>query len=93
MHTRFVWDARKAARNCVKHGVEFEEAQTCFADPWQIAFYDPDHGDDETRELLIGHSSRGRLLIVSYTLRGLEVRIISARKVTRTEAATYAQGI
>jgi uncharacterized DUF497 family protein len=93
MRTRFVWDTWKAARNYGKHGVTFEEARTCFADPWQIAFSDPDHSDDETRELLIGHSSFGRLLIVSYTLRGFDVRIISARKATRTEADTYAQGI
>jgi uncharacterized DUF497 family protein len=93
MRTRFVWDNWKSTANRRKHGVPFEEARSCFTDPWQVAFYDPDHSHDETRELLIGHSSLGRLLIVSYTLRGFSVRIISARKVTRTEADTYAQGI
>jgi uncharacterized DUF497 family protein len=42
---------------------------------------------------LIGHSSSGRLLIVSYTLRGTVTRIISARRATRREASAYAQGI
>ncbi len=93
MNVRFVWDNCKAASNRIKHGITFVEAQTCFRDPWQVAFHDPGHSQDETRELLIGHSSVGRLLIVSYTLRGLEVRIISARKVTRAEAIAHAQGI
>jgi len=90
---QFTWSRIKAAANRAKHGVAFEEAQTCFQDPGQVAFYDPDHSEDEDRELLIGHSRLGRLLIVSYTLRGATVRIISARNPTRTEAAVYAQGI
>jgi hypothetical protein len=73
--------------------VSFDEAQTCFQDPLQVAFHDPDHSENEHRELLIGHSSLGRLLMVSYTGRASLVRIISARKPTRTEALTYAQGI
>ena len=90
---QFTWDSAKAATNRDKHGVSFEEASTCFSDSGQIAFYDPDHSVDEDRELLIGHSSEGRLLIVSYTLRGSAIRIISARRATRREAVTYAQGI
>lgn len=90
---QFAWDPKKAAANVAAHGVSFEEALTCFYDPYQIAFYDPDHSEREDRELLIGHSNRGRLLLVSYTLRRQTVRLISARKATRTEARTYAQGI
>jgi hypothetical protein len=73
--------------------VTFEEAQTCFYDPHQIAFYDPDHSEDEDRELLIGHSNRGRLLLISYTIRSNSIRLISARKATRKEANSYAKGI
>ena len=90
---QFTWSRIKAALNRAKHRVEFEEAQTCFSDPRQIAFFDPDHSEDEDRELLIGHSSLGRLLIVRYTLRGSAIRVISARAATRTEARIYAQGI
>ncbi|XGW00643.1 MAG: BrnT family toxin [Leptolyngbya sp. BL-A-14] len=46
-----------------KHGVSFEEAQTVFNDPLFVDFYDPDHSDHEDRYLMIGESSRGRLLI------------------------------
>ena len=89
----FTWSVAKAARNRLKHGVSFEEASTCFEDPLQVAFQDPDHSDEEERELLIGHSALGRLLLVSYTWRASVVRIICARQPTRTEARAYAQGI
>ncbi len=87
------WDPVKAAANEQKHDVSFMEAAGCFLDPLQVAFYDPDHSDDEDREILIGHSHRGRLLIVVYTLRGETIRIVSARRATRKEARDYARGI
>lgn len=88
---QFEWDDHKAEANVAKHGVSFNEALTCFYDPQQVAFYDPDHSEDEDRELLIAHSDKGRLLIVIYTLRGQTLRLISARKASRQEARTYAQ--
>ena len=90
---QFEWDDDKAQANLAKHHVSFDEAKTCFHDPEQIAFYDPEHSEDEDRELLIGHSSQGHLLIISYTLREPVIRLISARKTTRREAKIYAQGI
>lgn len=89
----FEWDDGKAAANRAKHGVSFDEALSCFYDPEQVAFYDPDHSGDEDRELLIGHSRRGRLLVVAYTLRGSVIRLISARRATRKETKAYAQGL
>ena len=90
----FEWDEIKAEINKDKHqGVTFDEAVSCFFDPDQIAFYDPDHSDDEDREILIGHSEQGRLLTVSYTLRDNAIRIISARKATNHETEDYARRI
>jgi uncharacterized DUF497 family protein len=43
--------------------------------------------------LLIAHSNQGRVLLVSYTIRTDVVRIISARKTTKSEEVRYAQGI
>jgi uncharacterized protein len=91
---RFAWSVAKAESNWDKHGVSFAEACTCFEDLRQVAWYDPDHSDDEDRELLVGHSDRGRLLVISYTVREPEVvRIISARRATPRETRIYAQGI
>ena len=90
----FEWNDIKAESNKDKHqGVTFDEAVSCFFDPEQIAFYDPDHSDDEDREILVGHSDLGRLLTVSYTLRDNAIRIISARKATNREAEDYARRI
>jgi uncharacterized protein len=90
---RFTWNWIKAETNRDKHGISFDEARTCFSDAWHVVLFDPDHSDEEDRELLIGHSNLGRLLLVSYTLRDSETRIISARRATQREATTYAQGI
>ena len=89
----FEWDEDKAAGNENKHGVSFEEAATCFYDPLQVAFYDPDHSTEEDREILIANSESGRLLLVVYTLRGEAIRIISARQTTRKETRDYERGI
>jgi uncharacterized protein len=88
----FDWDGNKAERNISKHGVSFEEAKTVFDDPLYVDFYDPDHSEDEERYLIVGQSSRGRLLIVSYTEREDSIRLISAREVTRTEREAYEEG-
>jgi len=89
---QFEWNDDKAASNLSKHEVSFEEAKTVFDDPLYVDFYDPDHSEDEERYLIVGQSSRGRLLIVSYTERGDSIRIISAREVTRTEREAYEEG-
>jgi uncharacterized protein len=88
----FEWDDNKAETNSSKHGVSFEEAKTVFDDLLYVDFYDPDHSEAEERYLIVGRSNRRRLLIVSYTERGDLIRIISARKVTRSEREAYEEG-
>ncbi len=79
MSPAFRWDETKAEANQKKHGVSFEEAATVFASPLAAIFDDQDHSQDEVREIIVGHSDRNRVLIVSFTERGPAVRIISAR--------------
>lgn len=88
----FDWDPDKAAENLRRHRVSFEEAATVFRDPLSWTFPDPEHSEGEERYLDIGHSERGRLLIVSYTERQGQVRIISARLATRKERRSYEEG-
>lgn len=85
----FTWDARKAAANRRKHGIEFAEATTAFDDPLSITIPDPDHSLGEQRYLLIGLTQRGRLVVVAHIERGNDIRIISARAATRRERQTY----
>ncbi len=86
---QFVWDRQKAAANLRKHGVEFEEAATAFGDALSITIPDPDHSAGEERWLLVGEGRAGRLLVVAYTERGDEIRLITARSATRRERQTY----
>lgn len=87
----FEWDDRKASINESKHGVTFDDAADAFSDPWSLVMPDPDHSDTEERFLLIGMDLRSRVLTVVHCERdgGARVRIISARRATRNEAADY----
>lgn len=88
---RFEWDDAKNRNNIKKHGVSFEEAQTVFLDDDAVRFYDPDHSDDEDRFIMLGISYKLRVLVVCHCYQESEcvIRIISARKATRTEATSY----
>jgi len=59
MSARFTWSMAKARANRQKHGVSFEEAVTVFADPLARIHDDPEHSDEERREIIIGHSAAG----------------------------------
>ena len=90
MALKFEWDQEKAGSNLSKHKVSFDEASTVFADPLAKIFFDQDHSTEEIREIIVGHSILGRLLLVSFTERGRDpVRIISARAATRKERKSY----
>ena len=86
----FEWDERKAETNACKHGVTFEEAADAFSDPYARVIPDPDHSDYEERFVLVGMSLQARVLTVCHCERGEGIiRIISARKSTRTEREQY----
>ncbi len=72
------WDDAKAMTNEAKHGVTFEEAETVFTDPLAAIFDDAWHSGSEEREIIVGHSDAGRLLVVSFVERAEVIRIISA---------------
>jgi hypothetical protein len=85
----FEWDEEKAKRNLKKHGVSFEEAKMVFNDPFSITIPDPLHSDDEQRFINIGNIPKGRVLVVVYTERGSNIRIISCRKALKKEKRIY----
>ena len=91
MHTEpaIECDPGKSARNERKHGVSFDEAATALLDPHALAREDGT-AEGEPRWVLLGMSAAPRLLVVVYTLRGDNVRLISARKATAKEEQTYA---
>ena len=92
MKLKFEWDEGKAEANLKKHKVSFDEATTVFIDSFSIAIPDPDHSVDEQRYIDIGSSDNGRVLVVVYTERGANIRIISCRKATPSERKRYEEG-
>jgi uncharacterized protein len=86
---QFEWDPEKASQNKRKHQVTFEEAATVFADFLSATAPDPDHSDTEDRFIIVGVSKQQRPLLVSFTERGDQIRIISARELTSAERKQY----
>ena len=89
-YTSFVsyqWDPGKARANRAKHGVSFADAVGVFEDPRAVTIDDPH--PDEDRYVTIGVDFLGRVLVVSWTWRDEEVRLISARRARRKESRDY----
>jgi uncharacterized DUF497 family protein len=87
---QFEWDIEKAKTNLKKHNVSFAEAETVFGNSLAKIFDDETHSFEEKREIIVGHSTDNRLLLVCFTEREDDtVRIISARLVTSQERKDY----
>jgi len=84
-------DPAKARINLRNHGVSFEEAETVYYDDQAPLLDDPEHSGDEDRFVLLGLSSRFRVLVVVHTYREYDavIRLISARRATKAEQAEY----
>jgi uncharacterized DUF497 family protein len=89
MGYEFEWDPAKERTNRRKHKVSFDEATTVFADPFSLNMPDPSHSEREERFVVLGRSSKARLLIVAYAERGLRTRLISARRASPAERRLY----
>ena len=86
----FVWDQKKAATNIAKHdGISFEQATQAFFDPF-LRIVEASQ-NNETRDAIIGMDKQWSLLFVVHLLieENDVIRIISARKATRTERGFY----
>ncbi|MDR0782136.1 MAG: BrnT family toxin [Pseudomonadales bacterium] len=85
----FVWDAKKAQTNLVRHsGVSFEQAAEVFFDPF-LRLVDASR-NDEARDAVVGYDTQSRLLfVVHLTFESEAIRIISARKATTEERDIY----
>jgi uncharacterized DUF497 family protein len=83
----YQWDREKARANLLKHGVSFADAVSVFSDDAALTIEDDD--PDEQRFVTIGIDILGRHLVVVYTWRGQDIRVISARKATAGERRHY----
>jgi uncharacterized DUF497 family protein len=85
---KFQFDPAKANRNLKKHKVSFADAEGVFYDPLAIHSVDPD-SEDEERFIAVGLGSASQILVVVYTFRGEEIRLISVRRATSREVKEY----
>ena len=83
----FEWDRSKAQQNQAKHGVSFADTFAVFEDASALTLDQMVRGEE--RHMTIGMDAFGRVLVVVYTWRGENIRIISARKATRSEVRQY----
>ena len=86
----FEWnEASKAGINYRKHGVRMPEAIPVFDDPYAITITDDESDPDEQRFATMGMGAIGRLLVIVYSWRGDNIRIISARHAEAHEREQY----
>jgi len=83
----YEWDPQKAAANLRKHKIDFADAVGVFQDPLAITV--PDNRHEEARFVTVGIDFLGRLLVVAYTWRDENLRIISAREALPNERRQY----
>lgn len=88
----FDWDPPKSESNLRKHGISFRIATQVFDDPNRRYSNSTREGDGESRALVIGQISDGRLFTVVLTMRNDVTRIISTRRSRHAERRTYGQG-
>lgn len=87
--TRIVWDERKHRINITKHDISFIDAADIFGDPMALTVNDEDHSWNEFRFISIGKTRTQKLVVVFFTETDREIRIISARRPTRSERINY----
>jgi len=82
----FEFDPAKSAANLVKHGIDFDVAQSIWWDPRRIEV--PARTTDEPRWMVIGQID-GRCWSAVVTYRDDHVRIISVRRSREGEIGIY----
>ena len=89
---RVDWDPEKAKSNFQKHGVRFSDAEIVLYDLTALTSEDVE-AEGEQRFISIGRDVITRIIVVVYTYRGEDIRLISARKATKRERKAYEKRI
>ena len=87
----YEWDSKKAASNLRKHKVDFADAVAVFEDDFAVTIDDDE--PKEKRFVTIGMDALARVVVVVYTWRGSDIRLISARKAGAEERRQYEEGL
>lgn len=85
----FEWDPHKREANRLKHDLDLADAVGAFEDPHALTR--PDPNPTEERFVTLGRDLLDRVVVVSWTWRGDDIRLISARRATPQEHRQYAE--
>jgi uncharacterized DUF497 family protein len=89
----FSWDQGNQDKNYLKHNVGIKECEEAFMDGRKKLFNDPSHSAKEKRYLLFGRTKQQRMLIIAFTIRNSNVRVISARDMKKKERVIYEKAV
>lgn len=84
----FEWDMGNSQKP-KNHGLTLEETEEAFFDENKVNFSDWQHSVTEQRITLLGLTKKGKLLNITYTIRGNKVRVITARPINKKEVKLY----
>ena len=85
----FQWDAGNSAKIWDRHQVMPTECEELFLNRPLIVGSDDQHSAGEDRFYALGQSDSGRPMFVAITLRGVLIRVISARDMSRKERRIF----
>lgn len=86
---KYEWDPKKRISNLEKHHIDFIDSIPIFEDENAITIEIDHEIYKEKRFVTIGKDPEERILTVVYTLRGHNIRIISARTASKSERKQY----
>jgi uncharacterized DUF497 family protein len=89
---KITWDPAKVESNFREHKIRFSDAEAVLFDPMALTIED-ETTEREERFVSVGADALNRVVVVVYTYRGEDIRLISARRATRRERKAYEEGI
>ncbi|MFZ5820709.1 MAG: BrnT family toxin [Chloroflexota bacterium] len=87
----FDWDNGNRDKNWEKHQVLAIECEEVFFNLPLLLQSDDAHSQKEPRFYVLGHTAAGRRLFIAFTVRDDNIRVISARDMSKKERAIYEQ--
>jgi uncharacterized DUF497 family protein len=87
--TGFQWDDGNIEKNWLAHAVHWSECEEVFFKEPLLIVADIKHSDKESRFYGLSQTDQGRLLFLAFTVRERQVRVISARDMSRRERREY----
>lgn len=85
----FEWDHGNITKNQSKHKVSQYECEQVFFNKPLLLYEDYKHSDRESRLYVLGQTNNERQLFIAFTIRNQNIRVISAREMSKKERGIY----